>query len=221
MADQEPSREGRKLDFTDTITVIVGNRYSSSQPEEFRPPANIFKSAIKMHESYDPLRNELKLPLDEAGAFRTYLQYLDNGVLDLALPPTVTERANVRLYTQIHALAIRLKDEETANHVADNLFGYLASRVPHPTASVLHSIIANTEENTGLFRLCMDYFVHYPTLLKIFAPGQPGIKDTVECYAKDLVDEGLGLMKSIMLQGPAARPKCYYREHDRSHPVCL
>ncbi|KAK6442405.1 hypothetical protein LTR95_001349 [Oleoguttula sp. CCFEE 5521] len=146
MADQEPSTEGRKLDFTDTITVIVGNRYSSSQPEEFRPPANIFKSAIKMHESYDPLRNELKLPLDKAVAFRTYLQYLDNGVLDLALPSTATERATVCLYTQIHARAIRLKDHETANPVADDLFGDLAIRLLHPTADALHSIIANTEE---------------------------------------------------------------------------
>ncbi|CAK4018747.1 btb poz domain containing [Lecanosticta acicola] len=231
MASVDMPNKRRKLDLTETYTVVVG---AGDAQKAF----NIHKSFLSKTSEFlkracngdwkEGEAKKIEFPEQAPEVFEIYLQWLYTGdlvFLEEATPskdaPGVEGYAARAFHSlvDLYCLADMLRDSHACNTVINKIIKMSKKILCGPLASEVSRVYAMTTKTSKLRLLFVDYYATYC--------DRDFYQNSSNALPHDFLTDVLGNMATRLRSGsnrlaaPGDVPKCTYHEHNDACPRCL
>ncbi|KAK5724473.1 hypothetical protein LTR15_004518 [Elasticomyces elasticus] len=219
MADAEPFPKRAKVDFSESVRVLVG-----PSKKEFHVHvgaltrrSTFFKAAVAQRWTSEGQAKAVELPEDEPDVFSYYLQclYFDTVCHD--------EMVNTSLLDQ-YILADKLGDLFSANTIINKIIRNSSETRSIPSATSVNYAYEKTTPNSPLRRLLVDFYVYRGHGDDICAAAEVVHAEFATALIREFVRIRPGRNNPdafSIFQNAKHRPRCHYHQHDESCPPCV
>ncbi|KAK5724471.1 hypothetical protein LTR15_004516 [Elasticomyces elasticus] len=222
MADTEPPTKRRRVDFSETLCVLVGeDKKAFTVHKDIITTRSPYFSAAASARWNSASHKDITLAHDKPAIFSEYLQCLYLSIVE----------TDGKLETDIfdlYLLADKLGDLVSANVVMDCIINWYAVDDVIPTVKAIGHVFDNTAPESKLRRSMVDYWVHESNsdafVEAVTEAAKLGYTEVMEAllleFGKVVAERCASKIVDAFGQGVGDRAKCHYHQHDEACPPC-
>ncbi|KAK4894769.1 hypothetical protein LTR27_007157 [Elasticomyces elasticus] len=207
-----------KMDYTDIITVLVGAEESRFivHKDAICAKSPFFNAACG-REWIEGQEKTVRLPEQDAEAFKVYLRWVYNDTLNMALmeePPVYVVPPSFLNLTKAWLLSTYLQDDALCNKLIDRMLEkYQASRSGAVSRSTLEYVFEHTPAESHIARLFLD-------ALAASSNSEGFATDGKDLPSPILFDMARRFAGGEQKRLPTFKDRCNYHIHAEGQPRC-